>query len=67
MIISNVTWRKYEYSTILQLIYLRICKYIYMIISNITWRKYEYSTILHLIIQLIYFKPGRCIYRIFIN
>jgi len=41
MIISNIIWRQYKYSRILQLIYFRIFRYIYMIISNITWRKYK--------------------------
>ena len=48
--ISNVTWRKYEYRTILQLIYFKVCMFIYRIISNITWGKYKYGTILQLII-----------------
>jgi len=48
---------------IIQSIYFRMCRCIYMMISNITWRKYEYRTIL----QLIHFKVCVFIYRIISN
>jgi len=40
LIISNITWRKYEYGTILQLIvqlilvHFKVCMFIHRIISN---------------------------------
>ena len=44
-VINNITWGKYEYGTILQLIilltYFKICRFIYKIINNFLWGKYE--------------------------
>jgi len=43
---------------IMELIYLKICSYIYRICSDRTYAKYEYGTILHLMkyIQMIKYK-----------
>jgi hypothetical protein len=51
-ICSNITWGKYDYGTILQLIiqliYFKVCMFIYRAIRKIKWSKYKYGTIVQL-------------------
>jgi len=45
----------------------KVCSCIYRTWGNRTQGEYEYGTVLHLIIQLIFFKVCRYIYRIICN